>query len=191
MRVDRDGRDTGPNAVRRDQSDARHDRQTGSLPRATCARWDDDRRRQCRRLGDRAQRGIKLTAACNGNRHMRSGGVSDPPGSGGRALAALGRGVAHAPAALSRSVADDDSGFGRQTPPPVIVACKSRGHQRIDGPLLSPDSRRSRNSASRVDLTEGGTLRRTSVPLCVLPPQPVRWRPRDSGRLDAERLTAS
>jgi hypothetical protein len=67
--------------------------------------------------------------------------VSDPPGSGGRALAAFGRGVAHAPAALSRSIADDDSGLERQTPPPVIVACKSRGHQRIGWPFAVTDSR--------------------------------------------------
>ena len=66
-----------------------------------------------------------------GGCHTASQDVSDPPGPGGRALAAFGRGVGHAPAASSRSIADDDSGLGRQMPPPVIVACKSRGHQRI------------------------------------------------------------
>jgi len=59
------------------------------------------------------------TAACHVNRHVRSAGVSDPPGPGGRALAAFGRGVAHAPAALRRSIPGGDSGLGRQKPPPL------------------------------------------------------------------------
>jgi len=82
-----------------------------------------------------------MTGRMPGLRTVRGGGVSDPPGSGGRAPAAFRRGVAHAPAALWRSIADDDSGLGRQTAPPVIVACKSRGHRTIGRPFAVTDSR--------------------------------------------------
>ncbi len=121
---------------RRDRFEIRLDSQPRSLLRATGACWRKDGRRQCTRHGARAPRGMNGRIPCEQARWQR--GRERPSGVRRQALAAFGRGVAHAPAALSRSIADDDSGLGRQTPPPVIVACKSRGHQRIDGPLLSP-----------------------------------------------------
>jgi hypothetical protein len=50
----------------------------------------------------------------------------------------VSEGVAHAPAALWRFIANNERGLGRQTTPPVIVDCKCCGHRRIGRPLLSP-----------------------------------------------------
>jgi len=80
-------------------------------------------------------------------------GVSDPPGPGGRPPAAFGRGVAHAPAALSAPVAHDRRGFGRHKPPPVGVSYKSRCPRRLQTPL-SPRMRHT-SAAPRLRVTLG------------------------------------
>ena len=104
---------------------------------------------------------------------MRSGGVSDPPGPGGRAPAAFGRGVAHAPAAswrLSQTMAGDSGGINRRpsrstASPAAIERCRC---------LYLAGLPHVCNSAARRAARQGGTPRRMSVPPCVPPPQPSR-----------------